>query len=657
MRAFVSALSSLLILAGLGSATATANSTPGRLESIRILPAGANSSLVLQTSAAGPFIATTAADARTLIIELVGISADRHERSLSTAARLISHIAIDTLAGGDRRIVTKIRVSLAGPFRSRLRVAGNLVYVDFERRVTSQAVVPPKQRPAAARGGAAPAMPSTLDARAASADVPADASLAGGDTVEAERPPDRSGPEPDILKRLPALTAWLQHTSSPTSGTHTPEKAWIPLVLKDGAVVFSYGEYAQLDARVVLPLPLDDSNAPRMQVVSLPASAIDVEATSLAAESVRTARYAVTRGEADFAQLGEEVTKIFSAVPSAAGSAARVNLIEAARRRLVEWPAAHYWYRARDVIEAVVTLDEILGQLRGAAGARNFNLSLLAAPEVLPLSITVRQPTLIDLLENAVRLVSLLDLSAERTVLLRATVEAFERHRSELPPLWLATRKRSVTAMLQDELRVDRAYRELTLKTIERAGRAASNGDVNALLQLRSALIERDRHLGGKRLDAILAATTTLDVQFGVAAQERLRRDYWATRSQTFRAYANAVEQPLKRFEAVKTDLRRIGQSTTTPDFAKTVKMLAAVDSIRRVLAASRPPEELADAHGLFLTAAQLATVAAQERFDAAGSRGTEAMTRGSAAAAASLTTFDRGRQALQVRLRVAASP
>jgi hypothetical protein len=280
-------------------------------------------------------------------------------------------------------------------------------------------------------------------------------------------------------------------------------------------------------------------------------------------------------------------------------------------------------------------------------------LSLLAPPKVLPSSITVRQPTLIDLLENAVRLVSLLDLSAERTVLLRATVEAFERHRSELPSLWLAARKRSVTAMLKDELRVDREYRELILKTIERAGRAASNGDVDALLRLRSALIERDRHLGGKRPDAILAATTTLDMQFGVAAQERLTRDYWANRSQTFRAYANAVEQPLKRFEAIKADLRRIAQSTTTLDFAKTVKILTTVDFVRRVLAASRPPEELADAHGLLLTAAQLAAVAAQELFDAAGSRGTEAMTRGSAAAAASITTFDRGRQALQALLQL----
>jgi len=652
IRAFTFALSCVLFSMVLGAAAVSAETTPARLQSVRILPAGRSSSLALQTSTRVPVIATTAPDPHTLVIELVGTAADRDQRAFADQTGIISRIAIDNVGAQDGRAVTQIRVSLLRPFRHHVRAAGNLVYVDFERRDETAASLLPSRRPPA-REPALPVAtkrsPTPLVETPAAAIVP----LPSGD-LRADSAPDRAMPAVDLVSRLsrvPAFTEWLQHEPNPVSGAHVGGRAWIPLVLKEGSVIYSYGEYAEINGRIMFPLPFDDSEAPAVQAVSLRSSAIDPEATQMAAESVRAARYALTHGEADFALLGQEVTAMLNGVPMAE-PAFRVALLEMARRRLIEWPPAHHGYRARDVSEVVGVLDEVLGQFRATAGADRFDLSLVAPAEPARAGVTFRQPTLVDLLGNAMKLVGVLDVVAERTAVLRATAEAFDRHQGELPPVWLAAGNRFVSGMLRSETRLDTTYRELTGNTIKSGLHAASLGEVDALLRLRSELIARDKRLGGQRPDVISATMEALDAQFAIAAQTRVQRDQWLLRIETFRAYAYLVEPALRRFAAVRSELQRIQQHSNDGGSSKILKLWETANSLSRVLEGGRPPEPLTEAHGLLVTAARLAAVAAEGWVNAKGSRRTGTMTDASAAAAGALMTFDRGRRALQASLR-----
>ena len=79
MRTSVSAFSILPVMLILASGSDAAGTVPGRLESVSILAAGTGSTLAVRTSVIAPLVATTAADTRTLVIELVGIVADRRE--------------------------------------------------------------------------------------------------------------------------------------------------------------------------------------------------------------------------------------------------------------------------------------------------------------------------------------------------------------------------------------------------------------------------------------------------------------------------------------------------------------------------------------------------------------------------------------------------
>jgi hypothetical protein len=467
----------------------------------------------------------------------------------------------------------------------------------------------------------------------------------GSDEGAKAQPSNAPTAEVSLLSRWLAITQPLQQTFNPPSPNAVLARAWIPLVLSDGTTIFSYGDYAQVDDQLAFLLPFDDSDAPRVEAVSLPRAAVDLEATTRASESVRAGRYTLTQGPREFAGLSQEVSIALNSVPSRPDPLARVELIEGVLRRLIEWPAAHYGYRARDVNEAVSMLEPILSQFRAAAHVNRIDLSLVA-PTSAPLPpITFRQPTLVDLIENAMRLVSVLNVPAERTAVLRTTAASLERHRGDLPAVWLATGQRRVAAALKSEARIDDAYRRLSTDVITGAVRAAADGNVRAISALQSDLTERDRRLGGKRQDVLSSTMAALQTQYDLAARVQLQRDQRTLGAEAVRAYANEVGPALKRFDAVKADLGQFDRiSTASP---KMSALRDALEFVKRTLAQCPPPPQLAGSHGLLLTAAYLAGVAVQESVDP---RLTSEMADGvrASAAAESLAMFDRGRRAIE---------
>ena len=551
----------LMVVVGGGAVGAA----EGRLESVGILAAGAGSSLAVRTSGIATLVAVTAADPRTVVIELAGIGSDRRDMKVGDGAGMISRIAIESVRKTGSQSVTRVRVSLASAYRHRVRISGNIVYVDFERvgatapslaRAAASLPAPaPSAHVAPVRAAVAaaaspnppkPAAPanSTRTASKASPAVPASAANnvprnrpapSGAAVASAARPGSNAGPQivppATSANDLSPQWRWLaiaeplrNSVNPPQPLPATPPRAWVPVVLKDGTTVFSYGDHTEIDGQLTFMLPFDDSEAPKVEAVSVHASAVDLSATTLAAESVKSARYTATRGPREFADFSQEISAVLGAVPLQPTPAARVSLVEAVRQRLMDWPREHYGYRAREIGEAIGMLDPMLTQLRAAAGVNRVDLSLVAPMAPPPPPMPVSPPTLVDLLENAMRFVSLLTVPAERTAVLRATSASLARHRADLPAVWYASRQRRVTEALTSETRVDEAYRKLAAGLLERAVRAARDGNVPAITALQSDLMEQDRRLGKKRQDVVSSTMAALQVQFDAAAYTALLR-------------------------------------------------------------------------------------------------------------------------------------
>jgi hypothetical protein len=498
-------------------------------------------------------VAVTAADPRTVVIELAGIGSDRRDMKVGDGAGMISRIAIETVSKTGSQSVTRVRVSLASAYRHRVRISGNIVYVDFERagvpapslaRAVPAPTAPIASVPAApVRAGAAASLSSPKPPKPASSTTAASNAgrssprpvPSGAAVASAARPGNNPAPQPPPpvtpASDLSPQWRWLaiaeplrNSVNPPQAMPAAPPRAWLPVVLKDGSTVFSYGDHTEIDGQLTLLLPFDDSESPKVEAVSLHASAVDLGATTLAAESVRGARYTATRGPREFADFSQEISAVLGAVPLQSTPAARVSLVEAVRQRLMDWPREHYGYRAREIGEAIGMLDPMLNQLRAAAGVNRVDLSLVAPMAPPPPPMPVRPPTLVDLLENAMRFVSMLTVPAERTAVLRATSASLARHRADLPAVWYSTRQRRVTDALTSESRVDEAYRKLAAGLIERAVRAARDGNVPAITALQSDLMEQDRRLGKKRQDVVSSTMAALQAQFEAAAYTALLR-------------------------------------------------------------------------------------------------------------------------------------
>lgn len=643
MRTFVCSLSTFLVALMLASGAGATATASGHLESVSILAAGAGSSLAVRTSAIAVLVATTATDARTVMIELVGIAADRRDLRVTDSSGMISHIGINTvgsLAGGT---VTRIRVSLVTGYRHRLRTFGHLVYVDFQP--VDEADAKTKLADARTTGTAKRALRATATHESAIVSaVTLESQVAANGQLSSSQTP-----EVNLLSRWQALTEPLQHALRPPLAATVLSREWIPLVLKDGTIIFSHGDYAAVNEQITLMLPFDHEDAPRVEAVSLPHSAIDLHATTRAAESVRAARYALTRGPREFADFSQEVSAVLNAVPSQPDAIARVNVVEAVMRRLIEWPAAHHGYRALEINEAVAMLDLILNQLRAAAGMNRVDLTLMASTHTPSPTFAFRQPTLVDLIETAMRLVEVLTVPAERTAVLRAAAESLARHRTELPAVWFANGQRRVAAALKSETQVDEEYRKLSAGIVARGARAVRERNVRAIAALQSDLLERDQRLGGKRQEVVLSTMAALQTQFEIAARAQLLRDRRELDIQSVRSYVDGVAPAVKRFRTVQRDLQQIGRVSAIP--SKMQELRDAVGFVNRTLAQCLPPPQVAEAHSLMLRAAQLADVAAQEPVDRRISHDLSTRLRTSAAVEA-LTTFERAHVALEASLR-----
>ena len=246
--------------------------------------------------------------------------------------------------------------------------------------------------------------------------------------------------------------------------------------------------------------------------------------------SLRAKTYAATRGEADFARLGDEVARTLNEVATLTDPNERLARVELARRTLSEWPAAHYGYRAVEVREMLGVLDDVMVDLRAAAGRTGPALALVAPPAVLPDEPLLPEPSEGELAEQLLTAAELASTPAERTSLLQTLLGLLDRAAALLPEAWAARLRTEATGTLAEEQRLDQAYAELRTSTMTRAARSAARADVRALERLRGAVHAADRRLGARRPGEITSLLAAVDAQLDAARRLQLARDQWELR-------------------------------------------------------------------------------------------------------------------------------
>jgi hypothetical protein len=425
--------------------------------------------------------------------------------------------------------------------------------------------------------------------------------------------------------------------------------------LDDGTSLASFGEPARLGDRVVFSMPTTASAAePHLHLVTIPANRVDWSRTNSYAESVRAAQYLSTRAESHYSMLTAEITQALNDVGLTTDSAKRLAIVERVRKTLADWPKTHFGYKQQEIENMVAILDETIADLRAAAGVERFDLSLVATrgdasadrEPLLPPS------TSREVIEQTLTAAALTELAAERVSLLSVALATIDREADKLPNEWRVGVRQSAETALADELRIDQHYNDLQARMLGLAATRAKAADVRGVERVVASVRARDKELGGRRPETVAALLAAVAVQLDSARQLRLERDRMALRWPVIQKYQTAFLDRLTRFEALKGALEDIkALSGSAPEALASIEQAAS--AIVQGMSALTPPDEFRSAHGLIVSAANLAASAAQIRREAAlGGNLTRAWD-ASSAAAGSLMLGTRARAEIQTLLRL----
>jgi hypothetical protein len=418
--------------------------------------------------------------------------------------------------------------------------------------------------------------------------------------------------------------------------------------LLDGTALVSYGEPARVGDRVVFSMPTAAASDAPLHLVNLPAARVDWARTGRYAEAARAKHYLETRAETDYAALAGRLTETLDAITRSDDPARRLALALEVRKELASWPASHFNYRLDEVRQMLGLIDEAIADLRAAAGAARFDLSLTAFVDPPPTTEKIAPPPttqeMIDLMLVAARYA---DSGSERRSLLEGAMASLEANAASLPPAWLEDVRAATRVRLENERRIDRDYRSLTTRITALAEQRARVADVRGLVRLLDRVHADDGRLGRQRPEVIGALVGAVQTRLDAARRLQLARDRWALRAEAFRQYRLEMAPSLALLAKLEPSLEQIkllagssGESLTTLGRGVT-QILAQTKGVI-------PPQELRSAHALLVSAVQLAGNAARIRFEATAAGDITRAWDASSAAAGALMLAERARADMQ---------
>ncbi len=269
---------------------------------------------------------------------------------------------------------------------------------------------------------------------------------------------------------------------------------------------------------------------------------MDWQLTERYADAARAKHYAATRGEDDFNLLSNEVARALNEValtngPGQAAWRSPTTRVSSSRNG----PPRTYGYRAADVAQLSALLDEVVSELRVAAGQSRFDLKLIAAGDRAAGDGRVPGPEPARKHRAGVhrgprcrrtgraRVASRVDRADARfgDARRRRAGRDFGHRRQLGRDGQGARRPPSLRRSRRSIVRTPRSHRARWHAASDRARRA----DVRALDTLARNVLTADAKLGRARPNEVTALLVAIDAQKAAAQRLRLARDAWTLRA------------------------------------------------------------------------------------------------------------------------------
>lgn len=443
-----------------------------------------------------------------------------------------------------------------------------------------------------------------------------------------------------------AICAWL--LLAPLQASAQDAAVLYRVFLEDGSTVVSYGEFARVGDQLVFSLPLGDvMREPRLHLVSLPSSSVDWEKTERYADTARFTHYLETRAESDYALMTSSVARALNEIALTESQDERLAIAERARVTLVEFPRQNYGYRSGDIRQMVGMLDQVIAELKAAAGDGAFTLSFVAMADPPPMVPLLPPPTLLDSIQQALSIAGRTRAPGERLSLLRTAVGLIDDHAPSLPPEIGTTVRARLAADIDREVGIERSYELLSRTLMARADSRAAAADVRGVEVVLRDAHRRDEALGRQRPDTVRALVTLIEARLADARRLRLARDQWKVREATYRRYEGSVRRTLEALDRVRPLLDEIkALAGPSPELLVDLhrRVSQAVESSTRVV----PPAELQVVHRELESALRFAQHASELRRMAVLKADMRAAWDASSAAAAALLMHTRAQDDLR---------
>lgn len=436
------------------------------------------------------------------------------------------------------------------------------------------------------------------------------------------------------------------------NATAASESVLYRVFLVDGSSLASYGEFARVGDRVVFSLPVGDAaQPPVLQLVSIPEATVDWQRTEQYSNAVRAKRYGETRGEREFAALSVRVADALNEIALTPDPGRRLAMATEARGNLARWPSENFGYRADEVAQLTGMLDDVIAELRVAAGKSSFDLSLVAHTGPPPAVELLPPPTLRDSVEQALVAARTTSDPNERISLLRAVETALDA--PSRSGGWAAALHDRASSDLAAELKIEKSYSDLSSGTAVTAAVRASLGDVAGVRALLGIVLKADERLGRRRPQTTSSLLALVAMRLDEARRVRLALDAWTTRVEAFKHYRQSIDLPVRELRTETPRLESI-RELAGPDPRLLPRLEQRLSMARLQLAAIEVPAELAPAHALYTAAFQMAMRAASTRRTAVSSGNMSLAWEASSAAAGALLLLTRARDELD---RLSAPP
>lgn len=380
------------------------------------------------------------------------------------------------------------------------------------------------------------------------------------------------------------------------------------IFLQDGTTLVSYGEFALVADRVVFSVPVGTPDGSNLHLVSIPESLVDWIRTDDYTNAVRAAQFAATNGPDHFARLGNRVTEALNDIRITQDPSRQLAMAEEARRNLARWPGDNFHYRAGDVAKMVDLFDEVISELRIAAGGTGFDLRLSARTSPPPAPPLLAPPSEAEGFSQALVAARLAPDAAERMSLMQAVAAALRS--TARSGGWAASLYARVSSDLAVETRIDRRYQDLVRRTTATASSRAARADVEGLESLTRATLDADDRLGRRRPQEVASLLAFLDARLEEARDIREARRIWDSRRARFEEYKRRAEpslDQLRRSSGWLTDLRDGRGGDPVPLDRQEQRTVMA----RRVFELVPPPAELTAVQSVYTAAFHMARRAA----------------------------------------------